>query len=102
MSPPSFRSTENKHDECKGKDYMKRLCESLREYAMKMINFKKKKNKLLTKEQQESCENAKICYICLEKFEEKYLKNEKYRKVRGHCHYTGKYRGAVHRIYIIK
>ena len=31
--------------------------------------------KLLTKEQQESFENAKICHICKEKFENKYLKD---------------------------
>ena len=31
-------------------------------------NFKKVKMKLLTKEQQESYENAKICYIFKEKF----------------------------------
>ena len=30
--------------------------------------------KLLTQEQQESNENAKIYYICKEKFENKYLK----------------------------
>ena len=41
---------------------------------MNIINFKKKKIKLLTKKQQESYENAKICYICKEKFESKYLK----------------------------
>ena len=35
---------------------------------MKIINFKKKKMKLLTKEQQESYENTKI-YICKEKVE---------------------------------
>ena len=44
---------------------------------MKIINFKKKKMKFLTKEQQESYENAKICYICREKFENKYLKDKK-------------------------
>ena len=32
-------------------------------------NFKKKKMKLLTKDQQESYENAKICHIFKEKFE---------------------------------
>ena len=42
---------------------MKKFCKSLREYAMKIINFKKKKMKLLTKNQQELYENAKICYI---------------------------------------
>ena len=33
--------------------------------------------KLLTKEQQESIGNAKICYICKERFEKRYLKNKK-------------------------
>ena len=32
-----------------------------------------KKIKLLTKTQQESYENAKICYICKENFENRYL-----------------------------
>ena len=36
------------------------LCESLREHAIKIINFKTKKMKLLTKEQQESDKNGKI------------------------------------------
>ena len=49
----SCRSIENKHV-YRGKDCMKKLCEFLREHAMKIINFKKKKTKLLTKKQQES------------------------------------------------
>ena len=59
----SFRSIENTYDVYKGKDCMKKFCEFLRKHAMK-INTLKKKMKLLTKEQHESCENAKICYIC--------------------------------------
>ena len=39
--------------------------------------------------------NAKICYICKEKFENKYVENKRYCKVRDHCHYTGKYRGTA-------
>ena len=35
-----------------------KLFEFLREHAMKIINFKKKKKMFLTKEQQESYENA--------------------------------------------
>ena len=54
--------------------------------------------KLLTKEQQESYQNVKSCYTCKQKFEKKYLKDKKYRKVRDHCHYTGEYRGAAHSI----
>ena len=70
---------------------MKKLCESLRKDTMKIINFKKTKMKLLTKEHQESFENAKICYICKEKLENKYAKDKKCCKVRDHCHYTGEY-----------
>ena len=42
---------------------MKKFCEYLREHAMKIINFIKKK-KLLTKEQYGLYQKAKICYIC--------------------------------------
>ena len=58
--------------------------------------------KLLTEEQQESNENAKICYICKEKFENKYSKDKKQCKVKDHCHYTGEYRGAAHSICNLK
>ena len=58
--------------------------------------------KLLTKEQKELYENAKICYICKEKFENKLLKDRNNHKVRDHYHYTGEYRGAAHSIYNLK
>ena len=63
-----FRSIENKHDVDRGKDCIK-FFEFSRDNAIKILNFKKKKIKLLTKEQQESYENAKTCYICKEKFQ---------------------------------
>ena len=81
---------------------MKKFREFLREHALKIIKFKKKNMKLITKDQQKSYENAKICYICNKKFENKYLKDKKYREVRDHCHYTGEYRGAVHCICNLK
>ena len=81
---------------------MKTFFESLREHAIKKINFKKKKLKLLNKEQQKSYENAKICYICKEKFQNKYVKDKKYRKVRDHCLHIGEYRVAAHRICNLK
>ena len=58
--------------------------------------------KLLTKEQQVPYENAKTCYICQEKIENKYVKDKKYHKVRDHCHYTGQYGGATHSICNLK
>ena len=45
----SFRSIENKHDVYRGKDCMKKFCESLKEHAMKIINSKKKKNEIINK-----------------------------------------------------
>ena len=45
--------------------------------------------KFLTNKQQESYENARICYIYKDKFENKYLKDKKHCEVRDHCHYTG-------------
>ena len=71
----SFKSIENNHDVFRGKDCMKKICESLREQTIDIINFKK--TKLLTKEQQESYENPEICYICKEKFENKLCKRKK-------------------------
>ena len=76
----SFRIIENKHDVYRGKDCMKIFWESLREYPIKIINFEKKNMKLLTKENRESYENAKICYICKEKFEQKNLKDKQYKR----------------------
>ena len=69
---------------------------------MKTFDFTKKKMKILTKEKEDSYENAKVCYICREKFENKCLKDKKYCKVRDHCHYIGEYRGAVHNICNLK
>ena len=98
----SFRIIENKHDVYRGKDCMKKFCEFLRKHAIKIINFKKKKMKLLTKEQQESYGYAKIWYICKKKNKNKYLKDTKYYKVRDHFHYTGEYRGTAHGICNLK
>ena len=57
---------------------------------------------LLPNEQQESYEHAKICYICKEKFEDKFAKDKKYCKARDHCHYTGEHRGAANSICNLK
>ena len=57
--------------------------------------------KLLTEEQQESSENAKTCYKCEEKIQNKYLKEFKI-NIWNHCHYAGEYRGAVYSICNLK
>ena len=43
----SFKSIENKHDAYRRKDCVEKFYESLREHAIKVINFEKKKIKLL-------------------------------------------------------
>ena len=49
----------------------------------------------LTKKQEENYNNQKVCYICKKEFDKS---DKKHHKVRDHCHYTGKYRGAAHNI----
>ena len=70
----SFKCTENKHDVHRDKDYMKKFCKFLKVHAVEIINFKKRKFKLLANEKQKSYQNAKICYIWEEKFEDKHAK----------------------------
>ena len=55
----------------------------------------------LTDEENKSYEKQKVCYICKKEFST--AENDKnafklYHKVRDHCHYTGKFRGAAHSI----
>ena len=57
---------------------------------MKIINCGKKEITLLTHEKNEFYENQKFCYICKKRFT---INNE---KVKDHCQFTGKHRGAAH------
>ena len=50
---------------------------------------------LLTKKEEENYNNQNVCYICKKEFD---TSDKKHHKVRHHCHYTGKYRGAAHNI----
>ena len=60
-----FKDIENKHDVQRGRDCMKKFCESLKEHFVKTINFKKKNMKLLTNEKQESYESNSINLLYL-------------------------------------
>ena len=91
----SFDKTENKLDYYRGKDCMKIFCKDLRTHATKIINYEKKKMIPLTIKEKIHHSEQKICYICKKEFDKN---DKKHYKVRYHCHYTGKYRGAAHNI----
>ena len=60
---------------------------------------------LLTYEENKSYEEQKVCYICKKEFNTD--KNDKnsfklYHKIRDHCHYTRKFRGAAQSICDLK
>ena len=74
---------------------MTKFCKDLREHATKIINYEKKDMIPLTKKEEENYNNQKVCYICKKEFDKS---DKKHHKVRDHCHYTGKYRGAAHNI----
>ena len=78
---------------------MEKFCESLGEHSVKIVNFGKKEMIALTNLQYEK---TKICHISKKKFEHKYINDKRYHKVKGHCHYTDKYRGAAHKICNLK
>ena len=100
----SFDKSKNKLNYYRGEDCMKRFCKDLKEHAKKIINCEKKDMIPLTKEEKEDYNNQKVCYICKKEFitsdsiEPSSLEGNKHYKVRDHCHYTGKYRGAAHNI----
>ena len=68
---------------------------------MKIINYEEKEMIPLTYEENKSYKEQEACDICKEKFcvdtDGENYKNK--RKVKDHCHYTGKCRGATHSKY---
>ena len=61
----------------------------------KTINYERKEMIPLTKKEEKMHNKQKVCHICKKGFSTD-DNNEKFHKVRDHCHDTGKYRGAAH------
>ena len=71
------------------------------EFTMEIITYEEKEMIPLSNEEIKSYEKQEVCHICKKKF--CFVDNEKnefklYHKVRDHCHFTGKFRGAAHNI----
>ena len=98
----SIKSRGNKHDVQRGKDCMKKFCESLREHAMRIINFKKKKWNYLRNSNRNHMKMQKSVIYIKEKCGNKYVEDKRYHKVKDQCHYTGEYGGAAHSICDLK
>ena len=96
----SFDSKQNKHNFYRGKDCIKRFYKDLKELGTKIVNYKQKEMTVLTSGDIFLSESQKVCHIYKRAF--CYDKSKKefkiYQKVRDHCHYTGKFRGAAHSI----
>ena len=84
----------------KGKDSIEKVCKIIEEWPTEIINHEKKEMISLTHEENNFYNKQEICYMCKEKFcmdknDKNYINK---RKVKDHCHYTGKFRGAAYSI----
>jgi len=93
-SEPRIHTAESEDD-----DVAQKFVDSLEDDVKKLYSqyFKNpKKMDILTADEQKSYNEAMICHICgCGGFSED--SNHEKSKVRDHCHFTGKFRGAAHR-----
>ena len=98
----SFDTTKNKLDYYRGKNCMKNFCLGLR---TKIIYHEKKEMIPLTKKEEERHNKRKLYHICKKGCSTDYSNGValfKNYKVKDHCHYAGKYRGAANGICILR
>ena len=96
----SYDSNKDKHTFYRGTDCTKKSCD-LEDQAMEVINTENKEMIPLTDYEKWEYETQNYCHICKGTFctdnNDKSI-YEVYHKVRDHCHYTRKFRGALHNI----
>ena len=94
----SFDATKNRNYFYRGKDCIKNFYKKLKELGTEIINCKEKEIIPLTDIENKFYEKQKQCHICEKEFcTNKNNENDfKYKKIRDHCHYTGKFRGTAH------
>ena len=74
-----------------GKDAAQKFVEMLEE-DIKIINNIPKRYMIFKDEEREQYEKETRCWICKGELND----DDKNKKVRDHCHFTGRYRGAAH------
>ena len=85
--------TKKKPDEDISKEFIKRVVELTQKIYKDY--YQKPKPYNLTKEEEKDFQSAAFCHICEEELSID-KKTNKFVKVKDHCHFTGKYRGAAH------
>ena len=80
-----------------GEDAAQKFVEMLEEDIRKITSILEKKM-IFGKEEKERFDKETKCWICNGEFND----DVKYYKVRDHCHFTGRYRGAAHNLCNLK
>ena len=76
----------------RGEDCIEKFCKHVKNEAYRLYHeFFEKPMDPLSNKQWKPYKKSNKCHICYKAF------NQKYPKVRDHCHYTRKYRGPAHR-----
>ena len=90
----AYGKVKNPLKEYRGKDCISKFCEHITAEAHSLYeSFPEKPMEPLTKAQLKEYKHVTKCHICFRPF------RERNQKVRDHCHYSGKYRGAARSLY---
>ena len=84
---PVLRRAENETNQLP-QDFIRELISRVRQAQ---LSLPKKEMMSLSREEWKTFHESEVCWLCKGKFGEK-----GFSKVRDHCHYTGKFRGAAH------
>ena len=68
LTPCSFDKSENVQTYYRGRDYMKRFCDDLKEHVTRLTNYEMKPMDPVTEDEKESYESQKLCHICEKEF----------------------------------